>query len=254
MSSERLAQAIADVKNGLAPVPPQEEIFVGDGDYAAISVEYLDYFVNVAGLEPNGAVLDMGSGIGRMACGLSRYLDPETGSYTGFDPVHSGVEWCRKAYAEFPNFQFEWVDLYNELYRPDGHILSTQYRFPAEDGSIDLTIATSIFTHLYEPEVAAYYREIARVLKPSGRSFSTAYLFDGDAPPNGGPSHIAFNMKDEDYPHRWHVENMPPLSAVCFSSAYFARLVEECTGRMPDIRPGRWRGGPGPWFQDLVLL
>lgn len=251
---ERLEQALAGLKAGAVPVPDEEDIFVGGGPYLDIAAEFLRYFVEVGGLEPQHAVLDIGSGIGRIAAGLSLFLDPARGRYIGFDPVIEGVEWCRKAYANRPNFRFEWADLYNELYRPDGTILSTEFAFPVEDGSVDFAILTSVFTHLYEPEILAYLRELARVLRPSGRIFATAFLFDGAAPFQSELPHLRFNMQDERNPDRWHVEGYPPLAAVCYSESYFASIVEQATGRSADIRRGRWRGGPGPWNQDLILI
>ncbi|MCB1439141.1 MAG: class I SAM-dependent methyltransferase [Nitratireductor sp.] len=254
MSAERLQSALSILRSKQVPVPRPEEIFVGDGDYLAVSAGFLRDFVTVGGLEPHHHVLDVGCGIGRMAVGLNCYLDPETGSYIGFDPVRAGIDWCRKAYADRPNFRFEWADLYNELYHPGGNILSMDYTFPCDASTIDFAIATSIFTHLYEREIETYFREFARVVKPGGRVFSTAYLFDGDEPVKGQAPHLQFNIAEPGYPYRWHVEGMPPLAAVCYSESYFADLVEWCTGRKPDIRPGRWRGAEGPWFQDLVLL
>lgn len=253
MQAERLAEALAALEARSVPVPPEEAIYVGDGDYLKIAAEFLRYFVEVGGLQPNHTVLDLGSGIGRMASGLSRYLSAENGRYIGFDPVSSGVEWCRSAYAGLKNFSFEWADLYNELYRPEGKILATDYHFPCEDHSVDFAIATSVFTHLYEPEIGAYLGELSRVLKPDGRLFATAYTYDGEAPARGPANHLNFDMPDPDYPHRWHVEGMPPLSAVCYSQSYFEWLCERRLGRKPDIRKGRWQGGEGPWFQDLVL-
>ena len=253
MQAEALDAALRELHAGQAPVPPQDEIFVGDGDYLKIGAEYLRYFVEVGGLKPDDTVLDLGSGIGRMASGLSRYLSAERGRYIGFDPVRAGVDWCRKAYAEHSNFRFEWADLYNELYRPEGKILALDYRFPCEDHSVDFAIATSVFTHLYEPEIAAYLDELTRVLKPGGRLFATAYVFDGEVPSRGRAPHLNFDTADSDHPYRWHVDGMPPLSAVCYSKAYFEWLFEKRLRRIPDIRKGRWQGGDGPWFQDLVL-
>ena len=254
MSVERLQAALHDLAAGLVPVPPPESIFIGDGDYLGIAAEFLRYFVDVGGVKPADSVLDLGSGIGRMASGLSRYLDPASGRYIGFDPVKAGVDWCRAAYADRPNFHFEWADLYNELYRPEGAILAPDYRFPCEDGSIDFALATSVLTHLYEPEIGAYLKELSRVLAPGGRFFATAYVYEGAVPAKGRAQHLNFDMADPDYPYRWHVKGMPPLSAVCYSQAYFNWLFEKRLGRQPDIRKGRWQGGAGPWFQDLVLI
>jgi ubiquinone/menaquinone biosynthesis C-methylase UbiE len=254
MSFDRLQTALDDLARGHVPVPPEDMIFVGDGDYLKISAEFLAYVVDVGGLQPHHHVLDLGSGIGRIAAGVSRYLDPVEGRYIGFDPVKSGIDWCRQTYADQPHMRFEWADIYNELYRPDGTIIAPDYQFPCQDGSIDLAIVTSVFTHLYEPEIGAYLAELDRVLKPGGRLFSTAYLFHGSEPQQGVAPHLKFNVEGKDGRHRWHVAGMPPLSAVCYSEEYFNWLFQRRMGREPEIRRGRWRGEAGPWFQDLVLL
>ncbi len=255
MSIEQLNQALIRLASGAIIAPPSEDIFVGDGDYMAISAEFLGYFVQQGGLEPSGLVVDIGCGIGRMAAGLACYLDPEKGRYIGFDPVVEGIDWCKSNYgADFPHFSFEWVDFYNELYRPEGRILTTQYRFPIEDGSVDLAILTSVLTHLYFEEIAAYLKELARFTKPEGRIFATAYLFEGVAPERlPEVPHLDFSQADARHSFQYHVAGYPPLAAVAYREEDFAACFGAQTGRIPQIFKGRWRGGAGPWFQDLVL-
>ena len=249
----RLEDAVQGLNSGSVPVPSDDLIFVGDGPYLKIASEFLRYFVEIAGLRPHHQVLDIGCGIGRMASGLSRYLDEDSGRYVGFDPVFDGVEWCRQAYAERAGFSFEWADLHNELYNPGGRIRTEDYVFPCKDNTVDLAIATSIFTHLYESDIRAHLLQTARVLKPQGRLFATAFLFEGDRPADGS-ARVTFTRRAEDNKHRWHMENAPPLSAVCFAESYFRGLVMGTIGREPFIRKGRWQGGAGPWFQDLVIV
>ena len=71
MSAERLQSALSILRSKQVPVPRPEEIFVGDGDYLAVSAGFLRDFVTVGGLEPHHHVLDVGCGIGRMAVGLN---------------------------------------------------------------------------------------------------------------------------------------------------------------------------------------
>lgn len=256
MPADRLAQALAILKSGVIPVPPAEQIFVGDGDYLNISSEFLGYFVELGRLLPSDIVLDIGCGIGRMAAGLACYLDGQAGgAYIGFDPVCEGIEWCREnVTASFPHCSFHWVDFHNSHYNPEGRIRVGDYRFPMAAASIDFAILTSVLTHLPAVDVEAYLIELSRLLKPDGRMLATAYLFDGPAPPRlPHMPFIDFSIADPDHPGQWHVAGYPPMAAVAFSEAEFARMVARRTGRTPSIMKGRWQGGAGPWFQDLVL-
>ncbi len=255
MHTERLASALQDLGSGKIAIPDPGDIFVGDGNYLTISAEFLAYFANQGGLKPDGTVLDVGCGIGRMAAGLACYLDPERGRYVGFDPVPEGIAWCRKAYGEnFPHFSFHWVDLFNPLYRPEGQIHVADFDFPIADASIDLAILTSIFTHLDRGDIESYLKQLARVTKPQGRIFATAYLFEGAAPERlAKHPHLDFSLPDPGDATQWHVAGYPPLAAVAFQQSAFVDLVATATGRVPEIHAGRWRGGAGPWFQDLVL-
>jgi SAM-dependent methyltransferase len=252
MDIERLETALTSLNNGRAPTPPSHLIFVGDGPYSEIAGEFLSYFVRVGELPVDGTVLDIGSGIGRMASGLSLYLN-ENGRYVGFEPVETGVRWCSQAYSHISNFEFHWVDLFNELYNPAGRVNATEYRFPMEDEAADLVIATSIFTHLYEDDIAAYCREIRRVLRPEGKLLATVYVFDGEHPPESDRDLVRFDQVDPANANRRHIADAPPLAAVCYKSDYLSALMETNLGRSVSIQKGRWQNGPGPWYQDLVI-
>ncbi len=254
MSTELLSQARAGLLGGAVPPPAAGDVFVGDGDYVAIAAEFLDYFVRLGGLEPHHQVLDIGCGIGRMAAGLACYLDPARGRYLGFDPVERGIAWCRRAFANYPHFRFAAIDVFNEHYRRDGGLLATEYRFPAGDASIDFAIATSVFTHLYYEEICAYLKETVRVLKPKGKLFSTFLLYDGDSPPRSPHlPHLDFSVQNAARPEQWHVKDHPPLAAVAYRADTVKEMIRRAMGREAEIMPGRWRGGAGPFFQDVVL-
>src|SRR4029077_15461193 len=88
-------------------------------DYKEVGEEFFRYFVNIGGVQPNHRVLDVGSGTGRMALPLTKYL--RGGSYEGIDIVASSVRWCQKTYTpQYPNFRFRFSDIYNKLYNSTG--------------------------------------------------------------------------------------------------------------------------------------
>ena len=138
--------------------------------------------IDAGGLRPDGAVLDIGCGPGRLAALLTRYLDPGTGSYEGFDVMPKSIRWCRRAIgSRHRNFHFQLADLHNAQYNPSGTQSASRYRFPYPDSSFDVAVAGSLFTHLQPFEAQRYLDETARVLKPGGRLVGTWFLLNEEA-------------------------------------------------------------------------
>jgi SAM-dependent methyltransferase len=125
--------------------------------------------------------LDVGSGIGRMALPLTRYLS-ERGTYDGIEIVPSGVKWCRKAITpRHPNFRFHEIDVYNLEYNPKGRLKADEYRFPFPDASFDFMFLTSIFTHMLPRDIENYVGELGRVAAPGARCFITLFLLNEES-------------------------------------------------------------------------
>jgi ubiquinone/menaquinone biosynthesis C-methylase UbiE len=67
-------------------------------------------------------VVEIGSGLGRLAIGLLREAGPV--EYWGFDANKSWIAWCRKHIARsHPSFRFIHVDVENDLYNPQGAVV-----------------------------------------------------------------------------------------------------------------------------------
>jgi len=164
-------------------IPPRSLHIVGSGDdsdFVTIGEEFFRLFVEVGGLEPHHRVLDVGCGTGRMARPLTRYLTD--GSYEGMDIVAPSIRWCQRTYSRrFPNFHFQFSDIFNQHYNPLGKQQAPEYRFPFADSSFDFVLLTSVFTHLLPAALRNYLSEVARVLKPGGRCFITCYLLNPEA-------------------------------------------------------------------------
>jgi len=241
--------------NRFLPQPETGSVFVGDGDFRAVGAEFLGHFIRQGGLLPEHRVLDIGCGIGRMAVPLTQYLDPEKGRYSGVDPVEGGITWCRRFISPvYPNFTFQRLDIAHNLYNPQGKISGQALRLPYAERQFDFVIMTSVVTHLPPDEVLVYLSEAARLLKPGGRLFMTAFVVDGIAAANASgrrDSRLAF-ARHGDGPC-WFVPDMPPLAAVGFDDGFLDQALEKA-GLVTAIKSlGHWRGEAADHYQDLFV-
>lgn len=158
-------------------VPPNHTIFIGDGDFEAVGKMIFEQLIRGGGLKPTDKLLDVGSGMGRIALPMVDFFK-DGGSYDGLEIVWRGLEWCQKKYAKYTNFKFTHADVYNFHYNPLGKTKASEYHFPYEDNTFDFVFLTSVFTHMMPLDVENYLKEISRVLKPKGTSFVTYYILD----------------------------------------------------------------------------
>ena len=228
-------------------VPPRRLDFTGHSDFVATGDEFLRHFVELGGLRPSDAVLDVGCGIGRMARPLAGFLDA-SGSYDGFDVNREGIGWCRRHYARRPNFRFRVADLYNRRYNPHGAHSAADYRFPYDDATFDFAIATSVLTHLLESEADHYLAEIKRVLKPGGRALVTFFLLNDESRRLIGEGRTSLAFLDPD-DHVAVLDADLPEEAVAYDEGWVRDRLA-----VADVRYGSWCGREEPAsFQDLVL-
>lgn len=156
--------------------PPKGDIYIGAGDFVALGVHQLELLKAHINLQPEDSVLDIGSGIGRTAVALTEYLNVN-GKYEGFDVVEKGVRWCnKKIRKDFPNFNFIYVPLKNDLYN-NRKKEAQNFKFPYKDNSFNKIFLFSVFTHMSVQEIAHYLCEIKRVLKPGGLCLSTYFIY-----------------------------------------------------------------------------
>jgi ubiquinone/menaquinone biosynthesis C-methylase UbiE len=235
-------------------IPPRTLDFVGGSNYRGVGLEFRDLFVRYGGLKPEDRVLDVGSGIGRMAAPLTGYL-AASGEYQGFDIVKKGVEWSQKHItSRHPNFHFLHSDVKNKFYNPDGVYEASSYRFPYADGSFDFVFLTSVFTHMYPADMENYTREISRVLKKGGTCFITMFLLNEES-----ESHIERGLSMQNFVYKLEgcvtADPKNPEGALAFEETY-VRSVFPGAGlsiREP-IHFGSWCGRKEFLsYQDIVI-
>lgn len=229
--------------------PPRRLNFVGSHDFKAVGDEFAEHFKALGGISPEDRVLDIGSGIGRMAIPLTDYLT--TGQYEGFDIDSRGVGWCQQNITEkYSNFKFQYVDLYNKFYNVKGAIQPQGFKFPYADNSFDFVFATSVFTHLLPADSLHYLDEIARVTAPGGKVFLTWFVLDDESQKNmrTDASSAVF-----DYPYPGtnfcfysHASN--PEAEIAYSKKWLDSRLGSC-----EFYPGNWSGRAGTSYQDIVV-
>jgi SAM-dependent methyltransferase len=166
------------------PVPPPDPTLhtVGKEDGGRRGPKQLA-LLELFGLRPSSHVLEIGCGVGRLAYELSDYLEPDA-RYVGFDISKTAIDWLNENYApRLPNFTFDFVDIVNPRFHPEGSLQPGDAAFPYPDDAFDLVVAFEVFMHVEQDGVAAYLEQGARVLRPGGRAVMTFVAIYDDANP-----------------------------------------------------------------------
>jgi len=233
-------------------VPPRYLNYADSGGYTEQGKEFLVYYKQRCGLQPHHRVLDVGSGIGRMAVPMTGYLT--TGSYEGLDIVRSGIRWCQHHISnKYPRFRFQIADIYNKQYNPRGKYKPGEYRFPFSDAEFDLTIMISLFTHMLTSDLDHYLSEVSRVLKPGAKCLITYFLLDDEAKRRvaAGTAAVPFDHKLEGC---WTSDPVTPETAVGYDPAMLVPLYQKHS-LVPDaIHYGAWSGRSDYLsYQDIII-
>lgn len=235
-------------------IPPRRKVFTGVGGFRETGDKFFSFFRDYGQIAPNHHILDIGSGIGRMARPLTAFLDPNKGRYEGFDIDAGGVRWCSQHYASYPNFSFQRANIYNKFYNPSGTVRAHEFTFPYPDASFDFAFATSVFTHMPLSAVANYLKETARVLAPGARALLTVFLWtpESQALVAGGKSSQAFR------PHGdlIVVDPLVPETAIALPQEGWDSAVHDAgLEQVGDVLWGNWCGRTAfTSYQDMVIV
>jgi ubiquinone/menaquinone biosynthesis C-methylase UbiE len=216
--------------------------------------EFLRYFVDLAGLKPDEAVLDVGCGRGRMAASLTHYLSRRA-RYEGFDIIPTSIAWCTARISRrCPNFHFTLSEVFNAEYNPGGKAEASAYVFPYPDESFDFVFLTSVFTHMLPKDLEHYLSEIARVTKTGGRCLVTFFLLNAES-----LQLVADHQSSQDFRHvldgyRTTHPHMPE-AAIAYPETWVRDVFRRHSFSIQEpIHPGSWCGRKRYLsYQDIVL-
>ncbi len=234
------------------PQPPSACVDSVGGDFN-VGLDLLGELIDLADLQPEHRVLDVGCGVGRLAWPLAYYLGPK-GSYSGFDPDRKNIAWAQEHIAgNRESFDFTHVDLRNAAYNPKGSVEPTSFTFAYPEDSFDIAAATSVFTHMRGTEVRRYLDQLVRVLAPGGRCLLTAYLLNDESRERirAGEGAHEFSTAIGD---GFTAEPDLPESVMAYDEGDFLAWATASGLELQTIHHGAWcRPRFTPW-QDLLVL
>jgi SAM-dependent methyltransferase len=239
------------------PLPPAELRFMGEGDerFAAIGDGIVADMIELCALRADAAVLDIGSGYGRVAHALARR--EFAGTYLGLEILPRHVGWCREHItpASGGRYEFAHLDVRNDRYNPAGSMAAEETTFDVASGSVDVAVLTSVFTQMYPAEIERYLAELRRLLRPGGRALTTFFALDETWAEAQLAGRVPMPMTHVlDASCRYHDAD-DPLHAIGFTPAWIRGAVARAGLRVFAVRLGSWCGRPGALgYQDSYVL
>ncbi len=119
------------------------------------------------------SVLDMGCG-----CKLAQAIlhhDLPIGRYVGIDVFSDLIAFLQSNVLD-PRFSFHVQNTHNQMYNPEGELLSAASRLPIDEESFDIICLFSVFTHLAPHDYVAMLRMLRRYVKPGGRIIFSLFI------------------------------------------------------------------------------
>lgn len=238
-------------------LPPKRLNFVGSEEFLKVSREFFGYFTDpqIGAVKPEDQILDIGSGVGRMAIPFLTYLN-QAGAYYGFDIDKRGVKWCQNNLSKrHGNFHFEHVDLFNKYYNKKGKLSPSKFSFPYANGFFDFVFATSVFTHLLSQDAQHYLEEIHRVLKPGGRALVTFFRIDELAQKNISEKKAACLLTFKWDDHAYYSHKNVPEAEIGYTDTWIQLAANQAGLTIEKILHGSWSGRKDYLsYQDIIIL
>ncbi|TKG95615.1 class I SAM-dependent methyltransferase [Puteibacter caeruleilacunae] len=234
--------------------PRKGDIYIGSGDFVKQGNLQVKLLKDHLDLQSSDTVLDIGSGIGRTAVPLTKFLSEEA-RYEGFDVVEKGVKWCRNHISlKFKNFNFTYVPLGNDLYN-NSSTKATDFTFPYDDESFHKVFLFSVFTHMTIEEIAHYLREISRVMKADGKCLMTMFLYDEEK------EDVTETVDGFKFPYKgdgYRLMSDKVVSAnIAVAEQLLHEMVEKSGLQILNIVDGNWKiqeKNSNRYFQDIIVV
>lgn len=238
------------------PLPPQSIIFMDKDTESGIAAgkHRLKRLRSFGVRVPSGRVLDLGCGWGRMAYALAE--SGFYGKYVGVDVLERRVNWLQTNFTpRDPRYRFHHIDVANDRYNPGGSVERIDLA-PLAAGPVNVALAYSVFTHLFEAQILDYLRQVHGMLVPNGAFVFTAFLMNDEARnliDAGKSTHtLRFELND----HCRH-DREDPLYCIGYEESWLLKQCEALGYSVDRVIHGHWCGrarSGHPDYQDYIVV
>jgi SAM-dependent methyltransferase len=148
----------------------------GDEDAEIASAVWLiEHMCVHLGLDDLGdsEVLDFGCGVKFTEALINHHLPIKR--YVGIDVEPEMISFLQQHVTD-PRFEYHHLNAHNELYNPEGALLSDTTPLPIDGQTFDVICLFSVFTHLAPHDARTMLKLLRRFAKPDGKLFFTLYI------------------------------------------------------------------------------
>ena len=118
-------------------------------------------------------LLDFGCGVKFTEALINHSLPIK--KYIGVDVDREMIDFLL-ANVHDPRFEYFHINAHNDLYNPDGEVLSEDTKLPIDGRAFDVICLFSVFTHLAPHDYSTLLKLLRRYVKPDGRLFYTLFV------------------------------------------------------------------------------
>lgn len=208
-------------------------------------------------------MLDVGCGTGILAIAAYPTL-LNGGKYIGIDVQQGDIEFCKLHYPS-DLYEFHHIDVRNASYAPSQRLEHTPWDF--DDSSFDIVTALSVWTHFNQTDALYYFREINRILKPSGKVVLTAFVLDEDYDKSLQHRSYKLSKYHKTPSNKWIFDcattseywRYPtwakiPEAAIGITPEGLQQMLDGTDLSLDQMYPGNWREKFGLYFQDILIF
>jgi SAM-dependent methyltransferase len=245
------SKVIKYISGKVASEDEQRRQYVWSGILGAADVYNLILDLGLDVRRPNFEIIDMGCGSGRYAAFLKQYMP--SCKYLGVDVWEEGILWAQNALAsKDPDLRFALLE------GASGYVGDKAYRLPSKDGSAQLVIAMSLFTHLSPTASIKYFREVRRILAADGVGLLTFRLLDQATMTAADAAAMRAGLPMTKTPESWWYGNDGYLD-IYYKDQFIRRMIQEAGLKLIAIRRGYWHriGGDSSnpaAYQDMAIV